>query len=467
MITTRKLKLTIVGNEDTRKEQYKLIRDEMYEQYKALNLCMSLLNTHNILNGYNTGSENKLNNQVAKINTKIEKANSSLLKEGIKDSKIEKLTNEVSLYQKELLKLKDQHSTASQYRSDIDTKFKEMYIDDLYTIVQNQVNFKNKDFMSLVTQRAKKDYSIALKNGMARGERSLTNYKRDFPLMTRGERWLKFIYDEESDNIYINWISGIKFKVILGYRKNENSIELRHTLHKVINKEYKICDSSMQFDRNNNLILNLTLNIPNNQSTDYIKGRILGVDLGIKYPAYICLSDEIFKRESIGCAEDFIKVREQIRSRRRKLQRQLKMVKGGKGREKKISALDRISDKERAFVKTYNHMISKNIIDFAKKHKCQYINLEKLTKDGFPNMILSKWSYYELQQMINYKAERESIQVRYINPAYTSQTCSNCGHVDKENRETQEKFKCKACSYELNADHNAAINISRSTDYIK
>ena len=149
------------------------------------------------------------------------------------------------------------------------------------------------------------------------------------------------------------------------------------------------------------------------------------------------------------------------------MQKQLSMVKGGKGRNKKLQALDRIKDKERNFVKTYNHMISKNIVEFAKNHKCESINLEKLTKDGFPNMILSKWSYYELQNMIEYKAEREGISVKYVDPAYTSQKCSKCGYVDKENRTSQEKFKCIECGFELNADHNAAINIARSNNYVK
>ena len=50
MITVRNLKLTIVWDEETRNQLYKIIRDEQYQQYRALNLCMSLLNTHNILN---------------------------------------------------------------------------------------------------------------------------------------------------------------------------------------------------------------------------------------------------------------------------------------------------------------------------------------------------------------------------------------------------------------------------------
>ena len=63
--------------------------------------------------------------------------------------------------------------------------------------------------------------------------------------------------------------------------------------------------------------------------------------------------------------------------------------------------------------------------------------------------------------MIEYKAERVGIKVKYVDSAFTSQTCSKCGYVDKENRITQDKFECKKCGFTLNADHNAAINIAR------
>jgi putative transposase len=47
-----------------------------------------------------------------------------------------------------------------------------------------------------------------------------------------------------------------------------------------------------------------------------------------------------------------------------------------------------------------------------------------------------------------------------VNPAYTSQRCSACGHVAKDNRESQAVFLCVACGYTGNADVNAAINIA-------
>ena len=401
MITVRKLKLVVV-NEDKEllKEQYRFIRDSQYAQYQALNLGMGYLMT-----GYLASN---------------------------KDIKSE--------YFKEWQKgLKNSNP------------------------IFKGIEFgKGVDTLSAVTQKVKKDFSTALKNGMAKGERTSTNYKRTFPLITRG-RNLTF-YEQDGD-IFIKWVNKIVFKVVFNARK-ENTLELQHTLQKVINGEYKLSQSSLEFDRNNNLILNLTMDISFKQEDNLIKDSVLGVDLGVKYPAYVCLNDDTYKREHIGEALELIKQREQYQARRRRTQQQLKNVKGGKGRHKKLKNLDRLSDCERNFAKTYNHMISKRIVEFAKKHKCEYIHLEKLTKDGFDNTILRNWSYYELQQMIEYKADRLGIKVRYVNPSFTSQTCSRCGNIDKENRQTQETFVCTKCGFKLNADHNAAINIARSIEFM-
>ena len=401
MITVRKLKLVVV-NEDKElmNEQYRFIRDSQYAQYQALNLGMGYLMT-----GYLAS------------NRDIKSEDFKEWQKGLKNS----------------------------------------------NPIFKGIEFgKGVDTLSAVTQKVKKDFSTALKNGMAKGERTSTNYKRTFPLITRG-RNLTF-YEQDGD-IFIKWVNKIVFKVVFNARK-ENTLELQHTLQKVINGEYKLSQSSLEFDRNNNLILNLTMDISFKQEDNLIKDRVLGVDLGVKYPAYVCLNDDTYKREHIGEALELIKQREQYQARRRRTQQQLKNVKGGKGRHKKLKNLDRLSDCERNFAKTYNHMISKRIVEFAKKHKCEYIHLEKLTKDGFDNTILRNWSYYELQQMIEYKADRLGIKVRYVNPAFTSQTCSRCGNIDKENRQTQETFVCTKCGFKLNADHNAAINIARSIEFM-
>ena len=77
-------------------------------------------------------------------------------------------------------------------------------------------------------------------------------------------------------------------------------------------------------------------------------------------------------------------------------------------------------------------------------------------KSGLNRGILaSNWG--RLERMLDYKAG----QVVRVDPAYTSQTCAVCGHVDEANRRTRTHFHCtnSACGHTANADHNAALNI--------
>ena len=46
-----------------------------------------------------------------------------------------------------------------------------------------------------------------------------------------------------------------------------------------------------------------------------------------------------------------------------------------------------------------------------------------------------------------------------VDPKHTSQTCSRCGYVDKNNRVTQSRFVYISCDFTINADVNAAKNI--------
>ena len=60
--------------------------------------------------------------------------------------------------------------------------------------------------------------------------------------------------------------------------------------------------------------------------------------------------------------------------------------------------------------------------------------------------------------------EQYGIQIVAVNPAYTSQECSRCHYVSKDNRKTQKDFVCRHCHYSCNADVNAGrvINQRRS-----
>jgi len=51
-------------------------------------------------------------------------------------------------------------------------------------------------------------------------------------------------------------------------------------------------------------------------------------------------------------------------------------------------------------------------------------------------------------------------RVEKVNPRFTSQRCSACGHIAAESRKSQALFACVACAFTANADVNAAINIA-------
>ena len=264
-----------------------------------------------------------------------------------------------------------------------------------------------------------------------------------------------------------------RFKINLGHGKNKD--ELKATLLKLYSGEYQYCGSSIQISKNK-IILNLSMKIPKKEM-DLDENVVVGVDLGMEVPAMCALNNSIYEKQPIGSADDFLAIRTRLQAQRRKLQIALKSTAGGHGRKKKLKALNRLRDREKHFVESYCHFVSKQVVDFALKHRAKYINIENLTGYDTSKFILRNWSYYKLQQYITYKATRYGIIVRKINPCYTSQVCSYCGHWEPKQRKSQDTFICgsedcisnnkKKVKYTVNADFNAARNIAISTLFME
>ena len=64
----------------------------------------------------------------------------------------------------------------------------------------------------------------------------------------------------------------------------------------------------------------------------------------------------------------------------------------------------------------------------------------------------------QLAVMLRYKAAEAGREIITVDPRYTSQTCSHCGHVDRGNR-SGVKFECGGCGHIAHADLNAAANL--------
>lgn len=88
-------------------------------------------------------------------------------------------------------------------------------------------------------------------------------------------------------------------------------------------------------------------------------------------------------------------------------------------------------------------------------HPGSFLPNGRRAKSGLNRGILAAgWGL--LVQRLEQKAAGRVVR---INPAYTSQTCSRCGHCAPGNRENQ-AFRCQSCGHRDHADVNAAINIA-------
>ena len=90
----------------------------------------------------------------------------------------------------------------------------------------------------------------------------------------------------------------------------------------------------------------------------------------------------------------------------------------------------------------------------------RYSNLSKKM-----NRLLTRTYRKVIKDKLVRLEEKYGITTIEVNAAYTSQECSKCGFVSKENRKKQSEFACKCCSYKLNADVNAARNIVKRRSF--
>ena len=466
MIITRKLELKVVG--DNKEESWQLLRYYFNTIHKLNNYIVTQYLLNDLIKDKFTVHSDVYKEKIEKVENNLNKRKESLksvkskikLAEGEKKDKLsikqEKLEKEIDDF------IKQKYAMQKEGRKEAEKQFKELYGIKLDSSINQMIRSVEefKDIPDTIISPAIAELSFYKKNifNIKNGNEKVRIYQKGMPFNTRG-RDLKF-YSNEND-VFIKWVKKIEFKINFGRDKSNN----REIINRVINGTYKVSDSKIQYSKKGKLFLLLCVDIPSNNNI-LDPEKVMGVDLGIKYPAYISVNNGHY-RKALGSAEDFLRIRLQLRSRRKRLQRQLRETNGGKGRTKKLKALERWESKERNWVKTYNHKISKMIVDESVKQECGQINLEFLK--GFKdtnNFILSHWSYYELQTMIEYKAKRNNIIVKYVDPYHTSQICSKCGHYEEGQRVSQEIFKCKKCDFAVNADFNASKNIALSKNYV-
>jgi len=192
-------------------------------------------------------------------------------------------------------------------------------------------------------------------------------------------------------------------------------------------------------------------------------GKSIGIDVGVKVFAYTSENEAI---KHINLKHEIANVikAQKVLSRRKK---------GSANRTKAKAKLAKkhlkLKNKKNDFLHKITKKLSENqtiavenlkIKNMSKKAKgsIDNPNMRSSAKRGLNRSILQQ-SWRKFFELLDYKLRRNGGQLIKVDPRFTSQKCSSCGHISNENRLKQAQFICKNCGNRLNADYNASVNI--------
>ena len=198
-------------------------------------------------------------------------------------------------------------------------------------------------------------------------------------------------------------------------------------------------------------------------------GEVVGVDRGVTVSAALS-TGELLTCPGLSEAEQV---------RLKQLQRRLaRCCSGSRRRQRVMSAIARLHTRAADRRKDW---VEKTTTDLARRFdviRVEDLRITQMTRRPKPKpdperpgaympnrrrakavlnrgILSSGWG--GLVRRLEYKALG---RVERVSPAYTSQTCSACGHRAPENRKNQAVFRCVACGHLAHADVNAAMNIA-------
>ncbi|WIM84511.1 transposase [Gallibacterium anatis] len=195
------------------------------------------------------------------------------------------------------------------------------------------------------------------------------------------------------------------------------------------------------------------------------KGGEIGIDMGVARFATLS-NGEFF--EPLNAFKTY-------KGKLAKFQRQLKnKVKFSQNWQKLKAKIAKLHHKIANCRKDFLHKISTQI---SKNHAMIYIedlqvaNMSKsakgtaeqhgknvAAKSGLNRAILDQ-SWFEFRRQLDYKTQWQGGFLVAVPPQNSSRTCPCCGHISKENRQTQAHFECVECGYTENADVVGAMNV--------
>lgn len=246
-------------------------------------------------------------------------------------------------------------------------------------------------------------------------------------------------------------------------------------LDRILSGEWKTGSGQLvrnKRDRGNKYIMHLVVTYEPDPFKTISETVIMGVDQGVTTPAAIHFRTNGEPEKwamLIGDGKMLLNARAIVRSDIIRHLRGLKRKDSplqGHAREAALERLKELRKREQRIMKTASQKIAASIAEQAKRNGAGIWQIENITgsiKEGKP-WLAKNWAPGMLMDALRWQAKQIGAEIRLIDPRYTSQRCSKCGHIDTGNRPKGKMkasyFKCTACGYTDHADKNAARNIS-------
>ena len=347
-----------------------------------------------------------------------------------------------------------------------------IYYDEYF----NKQSIKYTDFIKLMNKRYRdKDFSSAFFQQICK--QVYEKYNKKKPPKTQvifkklsfvGVNQHTTIFIEESSNKYTNGIINlniphfgiieIPFRYSKKYHGNLSNIHYSMTSQKK-NQYQKQYTCTVEKDRLKIVIVEDDNRTYNPSTMNHIEG----IDVNIKHNLLQCSDGYVidYDRKMVKSILKRKKKQDRIISTKktRKLSteytyKQLKQNQKDKRRS--------VSMVEKCLVELFKHCIKNNIDHLVFEDLNKFTRKYKINNKEFNvniRRLMSILHIVDIKNMAERIGKKYGITISLTNAEYTSQQCSCCGYIHKDNRKTQEKFKCIHCGYEENADLNASINI--------
>jgi putative transposase len=177
----------------------------------------------------------------------------------------------------------------------------------------------------------------------------------------------------------------------------------------------------------------------------------VGIDMGIE--SFVTFSDS----GKIENPRFFKHEQDTLAKAQRKLSKQ---PKGSKFRKKARKVVSRIHERIAWKRENFAHQQARKIVDKYNTIVVEDLSINDMKKENFRciNKSIGDVAWRQFLEFLRHKAEWAGVRYVQVNPAFTSQTCSECGNRQKL-KLSDRMYHCPCCNLTLVRDHNAAINI--------